>query len=361
LKIVLCLYISWTSVELNKLSLAVVVIILIYIITTFIRRVLYNKYRFSSEMLTILEVLLSLLFTLRYIEFGVLMISLSMAEYFISEKKRVVLGIILASTPLSLVLKYQEFSDIIMILVIILIAIINDNIQCSKLKRFEDIEEKQRKSINKLQDKLAKERYIQEQILHTARLEERNKISTRLHDKIGHTISGTLLQLEAIKLIIDIDKENAYVMLDSCTENLRAGMEEIRMALRNIKPAEEELGINRIKKILDEKIKGTSIKGKVNYIGDLDKISSRIWLLFIQAITELTTNSIKYSRGDFITINIEVLKKFIKLEVKDNGEGCKTLKKGIGLSSIEDKVNNIDGKFIVNYHKEFGVIILIPY
>ncbi|MDZ5038501.1 histidine kinase, partial [Clostridium perfringens] len=119
-----------------------------------------------------------------------------------------------------------------MILVIILIAIINDNIQCSKLKRFEDIEEKQRKSINKLQDKLAKERYIQEQILHTARLEERNKISTRLHDKIGHTVSGTLLQLEAIKLIIDTDKENAYVMLDSCTENLRAGMEEIRMALR---------------------------------------------------------------------------------------------------------------------------------
>ena len=69
---------------------------------------------------------------------------------------------------------------------------------------------------------------MQEQILHTARLEERNEISTRLHDKIGHTISGTLLQLEATKIILDMNPKKAPSMLDICINNLREGMDDIR-------------------------------------------------------------------------------------------------------------------------------------
>ena len=263
--------------------------------------------------------------------------------------------------PLFLVRESNKIENIIMISVTILIFMINDNLKRNKILKYIDLEEKQRNTIYKLNNKLVKERDMQEQILYTARLEERNQISTRLHDKIGHTISGTLLQLEAIKIILDEDKDKGYSMLDICTDNLREGMNDIRMTLRNIKPKEEELGINRIKKILDEKIKGTRIIGKVSYKGDLDKISSKVWLLFIQGITELSTNSIKYSSCDLITINIEVLKKFIKLEIRDNGQGCQNIKKGIGINSLEDKINGMEGKIIISGDNGFSVIILIPY
>ena len=233
--------------------------------------------------------------------------------------------------------------------------------QAKKIKKLDDMQEEQRKLIYNLQKKIVEERDIQEQVLYTARLEERNNISSRLHDKIGHTISGTLLQLEASKFILENDKEKGFSMLDSCIENLRKGMDEIRMTLRSIKPAKEELGINRIRKILDEKIKGTKIKGKVNYIGNLDKISSSLWMIFVHSITELTTNSIKYSDGDLIEIKIEILNKFIKLEVKDNGIGCEKIKKGIGLRNIEESVSNLNGKLIINNEDGFDVIILIPY
>ncbi|MDI9216485.1 MULTISPECIES: hypothetical protein [Clostridium] len=55
------------------------------------------------------------------------------------------------------------------------------------------------------------------------------------------------------------------------------------------------------------------------------------------------------------------MKKIIKLEVKDNGNGCKFINKGIGLTNIEDKINNVEGKIIFNSEEGFGVIILIPY
>jgi len=361
IKLILCIFIGWTSIEIDKLNLIVVSFILIYIITSFSREFLCKKNRYFSEILTIVEIILAFLFSLKYMEIGVLMLSISIAEYLINEKKKIHAGVILSIIPILLILKYENLKEVIIILCIMLISIVNNEVKLSKIENTEKIQEKQRKLIYNLQKKLSEERDTQEQILHTARLEERNKISTRLHDKIGHTISGTLLQLEAIKILLEDDKEKGYSMLNSCTQNLRSGMEEIRMTLRNIKPAEEELGINRIKRVLDEKIKGTKIKGKVSYTGDLDKINSKTWIIFIQAVTELTTNSIKYSKGDLIKINIEIMNRFIKLEVKDNGIGCKKIKMGIGLRNIEEKVNTVEGKFILNEEKGFGIIILIPY
>nr|WP_243190654.1 histidine kinase [Clostridium gallinarum] len=287
------------------------------------------------------------------------MFSVLVAEYFIKEKKYIFI-FPFSIIPIAFIFS-NNFKNIIIILSLILILILNNQNKNSKIKKLDKIQEEQRKLIYKLEKKILEDKNIQEQILHTARLEERNKISARLHDKIGHTISGTLFQLEAIKIIIDDDKKRGFFMLDTCIDNLRNGMEEIRMTLRNIKPAGEELGINRVKKILDEKIKGTSIRGKVLYSGDLKKVDSKLWIIFIQAITELTTNSLKYSKAEVITINIEVLNKFIKLEVKDNGIGCEIVKKGIGLRNIEESISNINGKVIINNKEGFGVIILIPY
>ena len=84
--------------------------------------------------------------------------------------------------------------------------------------------------------------------------------------------------VNGVKATLEISQNTATKVIILTTfdedEYIREGMEEIRMTLRNIKPSEEELGINRIRKILDEKIKDTDIKGKVTYNGDLDKVNS---------------------------------------------------------------------------------------
>lgn len=363
IKLILSIYIAWTSIQGDKLNSLVVPLILIYIIIVFIRGIV-GKHSFLVNMLYILEGFVAYILITKCISTAVLLLSILIAEYFIKEKKHIYSGIFLSSVPIIFVIfitNDNSLKDITVILVIILILIVNNDIQSKNISNLDETQEEQRKVIYKLQRKLVDERDIHEQTLYTARLEERNKISTRLHDKIGHTISGTLLQLEATKFIIDNDKEKGISMIDNCIDNLSNGMEEIRMTLRNIKPAEEELGINRIRKILDEKIKGTNINGKVVYSGDLDKINANLWIAFIQIITELTTNSIKYSNCNLILINIEILNKFIKLEVKDDGLGCKDINKGIGLRNIEETVGNISGKLIINCENGFDVIILIPY
>lgn len=327
----------------------------------FLKAILVNKHINYCKIILILQIIFSFLFSINFIESSILLISISLGEYFIYDLNKIKLGSIIYFIPIYFIKNSNEISTIFISSIILLISIINDSIKKGQLLKYSELEIKQGILISNLNNKLIKEKDMQEQILHTARLEERNEISIRLHDKIGHTISGTLLQLEAAKIIFDVDPKKSISILDSCINNLREGMDDIRAVLRNIRPKEEELGINRIKKILDEKIKGTNIKGKVKYEGDLEKISFKIWLLFIQVTTEITTNSIKYSNCDLIAINLEVLKKFIKLEIKDNGIGCQNIKKGIGISSIEERVENLGGKLILNGDEGFSVIILIPY
>ncbi len=358
-KLILSVYVSWTSVENNRINFILVFYILLYIITMFIKGIL-EKYNVAFRILSIVEAILIVIISIQYINIAILMLSILIVELFIKDIKNIYLGMLLANIPLFL-LKSSDLKNAVIILFNMLAFILIYEIQAKKIKKLDKIQEEQRKLIYNLQKKMAQEMDIQEQILYTARLEERNNISSRLHDKIGHTISGTLLQLEASKFILDKDREKGLSMLESCIDNLRKGMDEIRMTLRNIKPAEEELGINRIRRILDEKIKGTKIKGKVTYTGNLDKISAGLWMVFMHSITELTTNSIKYSAGDLIEIKIEILNKFIKLEVKDNGLGCEKVKKGIGLRNIEESIGNLKGKMIINNEDGFDVIILIPY
>ncbi|ASW42472.1 sensor histidine kinase [Clostridium isatidis] len=327
----------------------------------FLKAILVNKHINYCKIIIILQIIFSFLFSINFIESSILLTSISLGEYFIYDLNKIKLGSIIYFIPIYFIKNSNEISTIFISSIILLISIINDSIKKGQLLKYSELEIKQGILISNLNNKLIKEKDMQEQILHTARLEERNEISIRLHDKIGHTISGTLLQLEAAKIIFDVDPKKSISILDSCINNLREGMDDIRAVLRNIRPKEEELGINRIKKILDEKIKGTNIKGKVKYEGDLEKISFKIWLLFIQVTTEITTNSIKYSNCDLIAINLEVLKKFIKLEIKDNGIGCQNIKNGIGISSIEERVENLGGKLILNGDEGFSVIILIPY
>ncbi|MGL4730657.1 MAG: sensor histidine kinase [Clostridium sp.] len=220
--------------------------------------------------------------------------------------------------------------------------------------------ERQRTDIANLNRKIKKQSEYRKQSIYTYKLKERNEMSKRVHDRVGHTIAGSLLQLEATKIVLDKDINKGKEMIDSTIDVLRSGMDDIRKTLRTINPSDEQIGINKIKLILAEKTQNTPFTYSVISNGDIDKISKIQWKFFVDVVMESSTNTLKYSKGTHITVKIEVFNKMIKLQMKDNGVGCNLIKKGIGISSIEQEAIELGGKVVLNGTKGFEVVVLMP-
>lgn len=229
--------------------------------------------------------------------------------------------------------------------------------------RFKDMSkqiDKLRREKDKLRKVAALEEDYKSQLLYAKQLEERNNIAQEIHDSLGHAIIGSVMQLEAAKLLIDKDKEKAAGMVQSAIETLRSGMDNIRLTLRNIKPSKEQLGINKLKLFIDEFKRKSSLDVKLTYNGDINVINMEQWKCIYDNAVEALTNAVKYSKSTKVVVAIEVLNKIVKVEYKDNGIGTLKINKGLGLRGIEDRCISLGGKLILDGSKGFSIIILMP-
>lgn len=198
------------------------------------------------------------------------------------------------------------------------------------------------------------------QVRYLSQLEERNSMAQKLHDKVGHTIAGSIIQLEAAGLIIDKDGKKAADMIGNVTNNLKEGMESIRSTLRSIKPPSEQLGLNRLKLILEKFSFDHSIQTSLSNDGSLDVITHQQWSIIMDNTKEALTNALKYSRATNLSVKLNVMNKIVKAEVRDNGVGASSIIKGMGLTGMTERTENAGGKLIVDGSSGFSVIMLLP-
>ena len=83
-------------------------------------------------------------------------------------------------------------------------------------------------------------------------LEERAELSQTLHDKIGHNINGSVYQLEAVKLLMEKEPEVSKKMIQTVINQLRSGMDEIRVILRKERPKKYKLAILQLEKLCED-------------------------------------------------------------------------------------------------------------
>lgn len=217
-----------------------------------------------------------------------------------------------------------------------------------------------REKVYSLSGRLNRDADFQHQVKYSSQLEERNKIAQEIHDRVGHAIAGSLMQLEAARLLMDKDSGRSEKIIQHVINTLREGMESIRATLSNIKPPAGQLGINRLKLLLDEFANSHRVNTALLHKGNLERISPVQWKVILDNAGEALTNVLKYSGATSVTVNIEVLHKIIKAEVKDNGLGAYAVKKGLGIKGMEERSANIGGKVIIDGSSGFSAITLLP-
>ncbi len=310
----------------------------------------------------ILLIFILILIVLEYIYvYNMIIIILPINIYMLLEKKHQHIWInVIAILTSTYFIRHDILYEYILMAILGYLVYMLVNNSLSKIQRLTEENEQLKYKNNTLFNKLNKDTQFHKQFKDMSKLEERNKIAQEIHDDIGHALSGSLLQLEAAKLLIDKDVAKSKLIIQSTINVLRDGMENIRITLRNIKPPSEQLGINKLKLLIEEFSFNSDIRTNFLYKGNTNKIATRQWKIIYDNLNEGLTNAMKYSKASKVTVNIEILNKLIKLEVKDDGVGCSNITKGLGIAGMEERVGNEGGKLIIDGSQGFSIISLIP-
>lgn len=194
-----------------------------------------------------------------------------------------------------------------------------------------------------------------------AMLSERNRISKEIHDNIGHLLSRSLLQIGALLTISkdEITKETLTALRDSISN----GMDSIRSSIHNMH--DESINLqNACSKLVNE---FTFCPISLEYDIHLEP-EAKVKNAFINILKEALNNIIKHSNATSVTVKIIEQPAMYQFIISDNGVlsqmdkyklSQQEFEDGMGLASMRDRINQLQGNFNIITHQGFEIFITI--
>ncbi|WP_028891661.1 ATP-binding protein [Tenacibaculum sp. 47A_GOM-205m] len=172
-----------------------------------------------------------------------------------------------------------------------------------------------------------------------AREQERQQIAKSLHDEVAGDLRLLHRKLEKSNLVEEAIKLNAV------KENVRNLSHQLSSVSFDKVSFKDQI-INLVSDYfeLDFKIKVYGIR---DY--DWTSIDNSIKRLLYLSTRESIQNCKKYAKASTIIIDFSVHKKYVHLNITDNGIGFNTKisKKGIGLQNLQERVEELDGTLTI--------------
>ncbi|CRZ34409.1 signal transduction histidine kinase [Herbinix hemicellulosilytica] len=269
---------------------------------------------------------------------------------------------VLAVVICLLLLIYPPGMDGIILTALLILTVILVRAVLKKLNEYIHKNEMLKEEIMRLENKISDLKNMMKNIKTAVSLEERNRIAARIHDEIGHGISGSIILLEAAMLQMKNGQDKALGSIEKAVKNLRESVDEIRTALKEERTDRYLIDIHDISAILDDFKVKYNISTRLMTSGDLSNIGPQIWVCIHDNLKECLTNVLKHSNATEFVLNIQVFNKIIKVEYKDNGKTGKSFEKHLGLEAIEERTANAKGRcFITKDENGFCVTNIFYY
>ncbi len=199
----------------------------------------------------------------------------------------------------------------------------------------------------------------------TGQEKERVRIAEDLHDNIGSVLATLKLHFENLK----INREKKHFNQDELYEKTEKLIDETYLKVRNIAHAKNagviaNQGLLVAVKIMAEKISAANqLKIDIIDFGLEQRLDTNTEITLFRIIQELTTNIIKHAEAKEATINISQFDDTINIIIEDNGKGfdpkTTTTKSGMGLHSIQKRIEHLNGTFQIDSSSKSGTSIII--
>ena len=183
-----------------------------------------------------------------------------------------------------------------------------------------------------------------------AQEKERERIAADLHDSLIGKLSVIRLKSQTGVAITDID------------ELLGESIAEARRISHDLTPP--LIAFSNVEDLIDNVVSPWKQTFAIAYYKDVraaNTLTPQVKIQLVRVVQELVTNINKHAQATVVVIHLRHTNKHFILLVKDNGRGYKTdkLKKGLGLHSLELRMQYLNAKYRVTSAPGKGTATLI--
>ena len=232
----------------------------------------------------------------------------------------------------------------------------------------------QRNRLAKRNEQLAREKIsslLKEQEIKTynamieGQEEERKRIATDLHDRLGSMLSTVKLLFGSLNEKIDRNQEENEKRQEKVTTLLDEAVLEVRRISHNLSTGMvNNFGlVTALEELCESVDRSGIVRCRLLSYGNPERLDAQIEIGLFRMVQELINNALKHSKAKAITIQINRSSESINLTVEDDGIGFDVEEKkksgGMGLKNLEARAQRINGVFHTDSKPGRGTISII--
>ncbi|PFJ27887.1 histidine kinase [Bacillus anthracis] len=215
------------------------------------------------------------------------------------------------------------------------------------------VNHKQNESIRKQNAVL--EQYMS-QIERITLAEERNRLSSELHDTVGHAYTSIIMGMETLRT--ELATEMGIQRLDSLLEMGRKSIEDVRGYLHQMdSPCQSPSLIQSLQNLGAEFQEHAQVNVSFRTFGEEYELSRQAKIAFVRCLQESLTNAVRHGQGTEIIVSLQFDEQYTRLEVQDNGKGNVEWQEGFGMNAMKERAMNLQGHLSVYTKPEEGMLV----
>ncbi|MGE6962418.1 response regulator [Bacillus thuringiensis] len=215
------------------------------------------------------------------------------------------------------------------------------------------VNHKQNESIRKQNAVL--EQYMS-QIERITLAEERNRLSSELHDTVGHAYTSIIMGMETLRT--ELATETGIQRLDSLLEMGRKSIEDVRGYLHQMdSPCQSPSLIQSLQNLGAEFQEHAQVNVSFRSYGEEYELSRQAKIAFIRCLQESLTNAVRHGQGTEIIVTLQFEQQYTRLEVQDNGKGNVEWQEGFGMNAMKERAMNLQGQLSVYTKPDEGMLV----
>lgn len=193
---------------------------------------------------------------------------------------------------------------------------------------------------------------------------ERSRLAGEIHDSVGHCLSILVATLEVIKMSYGKENDDVWEKINNAHVVAKNGLSELRHMVTDF-TSKKRNGSQLVESIqsMIEGFEATGIKVDLTVQGTCpQEVNEILWTTLYNACREALTNALKHGEAKNVTIILRFEATKLELYILDDGNGCDTIVKNMGLAGMESRVEDLNGSiaFGSGGEKGFSIHIEIP-